>query len=86
MIEKSTYLQVISQKSTENAANLPLQTCDKNQWTFLLYDTGVGFNSCNNFANLGFFAKVSVPLQFIIPWFVKTSYFCEFVCYWLRML
>ena len=34
---------------------------------FLLYDTGVGFNSRNNFANLGSFVKVSVPLQYIIP-------------------
>ena len=25
-------------------------------------------NSHNNFANLGSFAKVSVPSQFIIPW------------------
>ena len=67
MVGKSTHLQVISQKRTQNAANLPLQTCDKKQWTFLLNDTGVGFNSRNNFANLGSFAKVSVPLQFVIP-------------------
>ena len=36
---------------------------------FLSYDTGVGFNSRNNFANLGSLAKISVPLQFIIPWY-----------------
>ena len=35
---------------------------------FLLYDTGVGFSSHNNFANLGSFAKVSVPVGSIIPW------------------
>ena len=35
---------------------------------FLLYDTGVDFSSRNNFANLGLFAKVSVPVQSIIPW------------------
>ena len=35
---------------------------------FLLYVTSVGFNSRNNFVNLGSFAKVSVPLKFIIPW------------------
>ena len=67
MVGKSAHLQVIPRKGTQNAANLPLQTCDKNQWTFL-YDMGVGFNSLNNCANLGSFAKVSVPLQFIIPW------------------
>ena len=36
-------------------------------------DTGVGFNSRNNFANLGSFAKVSVPLQFVIPWCVEAQ-------------
>ena len=35
---------------------------------FLLYDTGVDFGFRNNFANSGSFAKVSDPLQFIIPW------------------
>ena len=67
MVGKSTHLQIIPQKSTQNAANLPLQTCDKNQWTFLVYNTGVGFNSRDNFANSCSFAKVSVPLQSIIP-------------------
>ena len=67
MVEKSTHLQVIPQKSTQNAASLPLQTCEKNQWSFLLlYDTSIDFNSSNNFSKLGSFAKVSVPLQFII--------------------
>ena len=42
----------------------------KNQWTFLLYSTGVNISSRNNFANLGSFAKVSVTVQFITPWFV----------------
>ena len=32
---------------------------------FLLYDTSVGFNFRNNFANLGFFAEL---LQFTIPY------------------
>ena len=31
-----------------------------------MYGTGVGFNSRNNFANLCIFAKVSVPLQFMM--------------------
>ena len=61
MVGKSPHLQVISQKRTQNAANLPLQACNKNQWTFLLYDTSVGFNSCNTFANLGSTAKFFAP-------------------------
>ena len=32
-----------------------------------LYDTGVNFSSRNNFTNLGSFAKVSVPVETIIP-------------------
>ena len=34
----------------------------------LLYSTCVDFNSRNSFANLGSFAKGSVPVQSIIPW------------------
>ena len=34
---------------------------------FLLHDTGVGFSSHNNFATLGSFAKVSIPVGSIIP-------------------
>ena len=34
---------------------------------FLLYGAGVNFISRNNFANLGSFAKVSVPGRSIIP-------------------
>ena len=40
----------------------------KTSGLFLFYDTSVGFNSRNNFANSGSFAKVSVPFQSIIPW------------------
>ena len=68
MLGKSTHLQVIALQSSQKAGNLPLQTCEENQWTFLLYDSGVNFSLRNNFANLGSFAKVSVPLQLIIPW------------------
>ena len=67
MIGKSTHLQVIPQKSTQNAAKLPLQNMRQKPVEFLLNDTGVDFNFRNNFASLCFFAKVSVPLQFIIP-------------------
>ena len=55
----------IPQQSTQNKANLPLRTCEKNQWTCFIYNTGVNFSSRNNFANLGSFAKPSVPVQSI---------------------
>ena len=38
-----------------------------------LCDTGVDFISRNNFANVGFFAKVFVSVQLIIPWFVQVA-------------
>ena len=53
----------------QNAANLMLQTYEKNQQTFLWYHTGVDFNPRNNFTSLGYFAKVSVPVESIIPLF-----------------
>ena len=62
MVEKSTRLQVIPLQSTQNTANLPSQTYEKNQWTFL-FNTGVNFSLRNNFANSGSVAKVSVPVH-----------------------
>ena len=56
MLGKSTHLQVIPQQSTQNTANLSLQTCEQNQWTFFIYPTF-----------LSSFVKVSVPVQSIIP-------------------
>ena len=41
----------------QNAVNLGLQICEKNQLTFLWYRTGVNFIFSNNFANLGSFEK-----------------------------
>ena len=60
MVEKSTGLQVIPQQSTQNTANLPLQTYEKTSERFLLFNTGVNFSLRNNFANLSSFAKVPV--------------------------
>ena len=64
MVGKSARLAVIPQQSTQNTANLPLQTYEKNQSTFfLLFNTGSDFSLHNNFANSGFCAKVSVPVH-----------------------
>ena len=67
MLGQSTQLQVILQQSAKNTASLPLQTCEKNQWTFSLKNTGVDFTSCGKFANIGSFEKVSILFQSIIP-------------------
>ena len=50
---KRTHVQVIPQHP--NAANLRLQTYDKNQWAF--------FITTARASTLGFFAKVSVPVK-----------------------
>ena len=63
MAGKSTHLQVIPLYSTQNTANLPLQTYEQTSELFLLFNTGVDFSLRNNFANSGSFAKVSVPVQ-----------------------
>ena len=65
MVGKSTHLQVIPQQSTQNTANLPLQTYEKNQLTFFIVQHGLqhDFSTCNNFANSGSFAKISVPVH-----------------------
>ena len=61
----------------QNIASLGLQTYEKNQWTFLWYRTG----SCNNFVNLGSFAKISVPAESIISCF-NTDRRCPLWFYW----
>ena len=59
MVGNSIRLQVIPQQSTQNAANLPLQTCEKNRRTF--------FAVQQNFASLGSFVKAPVPVESTIP-------------------
>ena len=63
-------------KLSRSKAPLTQQICHKRQarktsWPFLLYNTGVDFSFRNNFANVGSFAKVSVPAESIIPLFSK---------------
>ena len=73
MLGKSTHLQVIPQQSTQNTANLPLQTFENNQRTFLLFNTGVDFSLRNNFANSGSFPKVSVRVHNYNSLYVQCS-------------
>ena len=73
MVRKSACLQVIQQQSTQNTTNLPLQTYEKNRWTFFLFNTGVDVSLCNNFANSGLFSKVSVPVHIYNSLIMHTS-------------
>ena len=43
MLGKSTHLAVIPQQSTQNTANLPLQTYEKNHWTCFITPHGRRF-------------------------------------------
>ena len=54
MIRKAPIYRLSRRKAPKT-----LQTCDKNQWNFLLYDTGAS----DNFANLGIFTKVFIPVH-----------------------
>ena len=53
-----------------NAANLALETYEKTSRLFLWNRMAVDFSSRNNFVNLGSFAKVSVPVEIIIPCYI----------------
>ena len=66
MLGKSTHLQAIPQKAPKTQQICHYRHATKTSG-LSLYDTSIGFNSRNNFANLGALAKVSAPLQFIIP-------------------
>ena len=57
MVGKSARLQVTPQQSTQNTANLPLQTYEKTSELFLLFSTRVNFSLRTNFANSGFLQK-----------------------------
>ena len=69
MLEKSAHLQVSPQQTSKTQEICHYRHATKTSGLFLLYSLGVDFSSRNNFANLGFFAKVSVPVQSIILWF-----------------
>ena len=68
MVGKAPIYELSRRKAPKTQQICHYKHTTKTSGPFLLYDTSVGFNSHNNFANLCSSAKVSVPLQFIIPW------------------
>ena len=66
--EKAPIYKLSRRKALKTQQICHYRHAAKTKWLFLVGDTSVGFNTCNNFVNLGSFAKVSIPLQFIIPW------------------
>ena len=63
MVGKSTRLQVIPQQGTQNTQICHYRHTRKTSELLLLFNTGTDFSLSNNFANLGSFAKVSVPVH-----------------------
>ena len=75
MVEKSACLQVIPQQSTQNTANLSLQTYEKSRWTFFCCSTRA--STLVSAITL----LTQVPLQkfpflfiIIIPWWALHSF------------
>ena len=68
MHENKAPIYKLSHSNTPNYSKFRLTDIRENRCTFLWCRTGVDISSRNNFANLGSFAKVSVPLESIIPY------------------
>ena len=64
-------IYTLSRSKHQNTANLSLQTYEKNQWICFTVQHGFDYNSRTNFANLGSFAKLSIPVEPAIPWLTK---------------
>ena len=64
---KCTHLQVISTQSAQTQQTWGYRHATKTRGLILSHDTSVGFSFRNIDANLGSFAKVSVPVESIIP-------------------
>ena len=60
-------IYTLSRSKHQNTANLSLQTYKKNQWICFTVPHGLDYNSRTYFANLGSFAKLSVPVEPTIP-------------------
>ena len=69
---KSTHLQVIPQQNTQKQQTCGYRHTTKNSGNCYWHRTGAYFSPSNNFANLGFFAKISVPAGSIIPSYVSS--------------
>ena len=72
MVGKSTHLSRSKAPKTQQICHYRHAT--KTNGLFLLHSAGVNFSDRNNFANLGSFAKVSVPVQFIILWLARCKF------------
>ena len=60
--EKAPIYKLSRRKAPKTQQICHYKHATKTSRLFLLYDMGIGFNSRNNFSNLGSFAKVSAPL------------------------
>ena len=63
MVGKTTNYRLYRSKAPKTQQTCHYKHTRKTSELFLLFNTGVNFSLCNNFANSGSFAKVSVPVH-----------------------
>ena len=69
MLGKAPIYKLFCSKAPKTQQICYCRHARKTSGFFLLLSTGIDSISFNNFANIGSFAKVSIPGQSIIPWF-----------------
>ena len=67
MVGKAPVYRLSRSKAPKTQQICHYRRAEKTSAPFLLYDTAVDFSSRNDFANLGSFAIVSVPVETTIP-------------------
>ena len=66
--EKASLYKLSHSKACKTQDICHYRHARKNSGLVLLYDTGVDISSRNNFANFGYFEKVSFPVGSTIHW------------------
>ena len=69
--QKSTHLHVVSQHITKMQQIWCYRHMKKTSGLFLWHRMGVDFSSRNKVSHLGSLAKISIPVETIIPWSVS---------------
>ena len=65
LAKKHPFTSYLTAKTPEHRF-LGLHTYEKNEWSLLCYHTDIHFSCRNKFANLSYFAKISVLVASII--------------------
>ena len=66
LAKKHPFTSYLTAKTPKHSI-LELQTNEKNQWSLLCYCSDIHLSFRNKFANISYFAKISVFVESIIP-------------------